>query len=64
MSSFVATQQSERKPAAFTYLLGFIFVLFIGILVFVYIVTKKSNPILLDEHGKPISQSEPASRTH
>jgi len=27
--------------------------IFIGILIFVYIVTKRTHPIFLDEHGKP-----------
>jgi len=48
---------SNRKPAPLTYFLGFIFVLFIGILVFCYAVTRRTNPVYLDEHGKPVAQS-------
>jgi len=32
-------------------------VLFIGILVFCYAVTKRANPVFLDEHGKPAAAS-------
>jgi hypothetical protein len=32
-----------------------VFVLFVGMLVTVYLVAKEANPILLDEHGKPIN---------
>jgi hypothetical protein len=45
--------QGQRKSPALLYLLLFVFVLFIGILVMVYFVTKHSNPVMLDEHGKP-----------
>ena len=34
--------------------LGFVVALFIGILIFTWIVAKQANPILLDEHGRPI----------
>lgn len=36
------------------FLLGFVFVLFVGILVYVYMETKKLNPVLLDEKGQRI----------
>jgi hypothetical protein len=51
----VAPNQSRRKPAPLAYFLGVVFVLFIGILVFCYVVTKRTNPVFLDEHGKPVS---------
>jgi len=53
----MASNRSSRKPAPLTYFLGFIFVLFIGILVFCYAVTRRTNPVYLDEHGKPVTQS-------
>ena len=31
--------------------LAMVFVLFIGILVWAYVETKKANPVMLDEHG-------------
>ena len=43
----------RKKPAPLVYFLGLVFALFVGILIFVYVVTKRTNPILLDEHGKP-----------
>ena len=48
-----------KKPAFLTYFLGFVFVLFIGILIFTYVVTKRTNPVMLDQNGKPVA-SEPA----
>lgn len=49
----IASNRPGKKPAPLTYFLGFVFVLFVGILVFCYAVTKRANPIFLDEHGKP-----------
>jgi hypothetical protein len=43
----------QRTPLA--YFLAFIFVLFIAILVVVYLITRQSNPVMLDEHGKPVA---------
>jgi len=48
---------SKRKGTPLGYFLMFVFALFIGILVVVYIITKRSNPIMLDEHGKPVPTS-------
>ncbi len=53
-----SASKPKRKPAPLTYLLGFVFVLFLGILVFVYVVTKKTNPTILDEHGRPVAESQ------
>ncbi|MGB9234850.1 MAG: hypothetical protein WCC04_10585 [Terriglobales bacterium] len=49
----------KKKPAFLTYFLGFVFVLFIGILIFTYVVTKRTNPVMLDQYGKPVS-AQPA----
>lgn len=35
---------------------------FIGILIFAYVVTKRTHPIYLDEHGRPVN-AEPASQS-
>jgi hypothetical protein len=51
----VATKYINRKPAPLTYFLAVVFVLFIGILVFCYAVTKRTPLIYLDEHGKPVA---------
>jgi len=45
----------RNRVSALAYLLVFVFALFIGILVVVYVITRQSNPIMLDEHGKPVS---------
>jgi len=58
--SMATNLATKRKPAPLAYFLGFVFVLFVGILIFCYVVTKRSNPVFLDEHGKPVSASAPA----
>ena len=56
MSSNLPT---NKKQAFLTYFLAGVFVLFIGILIVCYIITKRTNPVFLDEHGKPVT-SQPA----
>jgi len=53
MSMAFGSDNPRKKPAPLVYFLGVVFVLFIGILVFCYMVTKRTNPVFLDEHGKP-----------
>ena len=53
----MTTNPPLKKQAPLTYFLGFVFVLFIGILIFCYVVTKRTNPVFLDEHGKPATSS-------
>lgn len=49
---------STRKQASpLLYFLSFIFVLFIGILIFCYVVTKRTNPVFIDANGKPVASS-------
>lgn len=49
---------SQRKPVApLAVVLGVVFVVFCGILVFVYVATKRANPVMLDMQGKPLDQS-------
>ena len=49
---------AKRKTgSALLYVLIFTFVLFIGILVVVYVITRQSKPVMLDEHGKPVASS-------
>jgi len=58
MSTLAITTDSPRKKAApLAYFLGAVFALFIVLLIFVYVVTKRTNPVFLDEHGKPVSSS-------
>ena len=37
-------------------LLAVVFLVFCGILVFVYVATKRANPVMLDQQGKPLDQ--------
>ena len=46
---------ARAQGSPLLYLLSFVFVLFIGILIFCYVVTKRSNPVFLDQHGKPVA---------
>jgi len=44
------------------YFLVLVMALFIGILIFVWVATKRANPVLLDEHGRPVAAvTHPAS---
>ncbi len=51
----------RRRVAPLTVLLGFVMVFFCSILVFVYVATKRANPIMLDQQGRPMN-AEPADR--
>jgi len=54
----LSTDSPPKKAAPLTYVLGVVFVVFIGILIFCYVVTKRANPVLLDEHGKVVTSSD------
>ena len=61
----MATNPHAKKKQAFlTYFLGFVFVLFIGILIFTYVVTKRTNPVMLDQNGKPVASSPAHDNGH
>ncbi len=50
-----------RRTAPLTLVLGFVFAFFCAVLVFVFVATKRANPVMLDQQGKPMnSQSQPA----
>jgi hypothetical protein len=52
--------ERRRRVAPLTVVLGVVFVFFCAILVFVYVATKRANPIMLDQDGKPLnSESQP-----
>ena len=56
------TPLKSSPPAPLTILLVVVMVVFCGILIFVYVATKRANPVMLDQQGKPLHQtSEPAS---
>jgi hypothetical protein len=42
-----------RRSPFLIFFLAFVSAIFIGILIFVYIVTKQTNPIMLDDKGRP-----------
>ena len=52
---------NRRRVAPLTIVLGVVFVFFCAILVCVYAATKRANPIMLDEQGRPIGQSTQSS---
>jgi hypothetical protein len=54
MGRLAMPPEVRKRPASLVYVLGFVMVLFIGILIFVYAVTKRTNPVVLDEQGKPV----------
>jgi hypothetical protein len=49
-----------KQGSPLLYFLGVVMVIFIGILIFAYIVTKRTHPIFLDEHGHP-TNAQPAA---
>ncbi|MGA3074173.1 MAG: hypothetical protein ABSG56_10825 [Bryobacteraceae bacterium] len=42
-----------RRSPFLIFFLAFVSAIFIGILIFVYIVTKQTNPVMLDDKGRP-----------
>lgn len=55
MGSYLIEYLSQKQGTILKAFLAFIVILFIGILVAVYVVSKRANPILLDERGNPIN---------
>ena len=55
MSALSPTTVPPKQGSPLLYFLGFVMVVFIGILIFVYTVTKRTKPVFLDEHGKPVN---------
>ncbi len=51
LGDYLARQQGR----ILTFVLGMVVVIFIGILATAYIIAKRANPIILDEHGKPVN---------
>ena len=52
-----------RRPPAIVVVMWLMSAMFIGILVFAYVATKRANPIFIDEHGRPLNQPS-AATTH
>ena len=57
-NALTAKERTPRKQGSpLLYLLGVVFALFIGILIFCYVVTKRTNPVYVDLDGKPVAAS-------
>lgn len=51
----------RRRVAPLTIVLGAVFVFFCAVLIFVFVATKRANPVMLDQQGKPVnSEARPA----
>jgi hypothetical protein len=59
----MAASAGRKSVAPLTVLLGVVFVVFCGILIFVYVATKRANPVMLDQQGKPLDQSSESLKT-
>jgi hypothetical protein len=57
------TPQVRKTIAPLTVLLAVVFVSFCGILVFVYVATKRANPVMLDQQGKPLDASSAPAKS-
>ena len=55
-------QPRRRSVNALTIFLCFIMVFFCAVLVFVYIATKRANPLMLDQQGHPLQPSSQQSK--
>jgi len=55
------TPVSRKQGTPLLYFLIFVFVLFIGILIFCYTVTKRANPVQVDLNGKPVAEGSVSS---
>lgn len=53
---------SRKQGTILTALLSLIIVLFIGILVTAYLVARHANPVILNEHGKPVNSQSVQQR--
>ena len=63
MAKEVSTPLGKPKQGSpLLYFLVFVSVLFIGILVFAYAVTKRTHPVYVDEHGQPTNQQDTSPR--
>lgn len=60
--ALAASAPNNKRVAPLTVLLGVVFVVFCGILVFVYVATKRANPVMLDQDGKPLDQSSQSAK--
>ena len=57
MAHLLADTSNRKKIAPLTVVLAIVFTVFCGILVFVYAATKRANPVMLDQQGRPLDTS-------
>ena len=58
MSAFVESAPPPIKQGSpLMYVLVFVSVVFIGILIFAYVVTRQAHPIYLDQNGRPVNSA-------
>jgi hypothetical protein len=48
-------RREGNSAPALLYFLALIFVLFVGILIFCFIISKRASPVFLDSQGHPVS---------
>jgi hypothetical protein len=66
MPTFPNPADPAQKRSAITPLsvvLGFAFAFFCAVLVFVYITTKRINPVMLDQQGAPLDSQPQSSQS-
>ena len=62
MNTMPEYSPASRRVAPLTVVLGAVFVFFCAVLIFVFVSTRRANPVMLDQHGKPVStQHHPAT---
>ena len=55
--------EPRKKTQPLTVLLSVMFIFFVGLLITVYVVTKRAHPIILDQNGHPVEeQSAPSNQ--
>ena len=62
LESTLDTSRNKRRVAPLSIVLGLVRVFFCGVLIFVFVATRRANPVMLDQQGRPInSTSQPSS---
>lgn len=54
----IPQESGRRRVAPLTVVLALVMSFFCGVLVFVYVETKRANPVMLDQQGHPRAQGE------
>jgi hypothetical protein len=54
----------DARGALLPKFLGFVMVLFIGILIGCYLIAREANPVMLDEHGNVRGAAPQAASSH